>query len=188
MIAYEFEPEKAMELAAHFLRLAGGRMRLNKLSQLLYLAERTSLLEEGYPICGDQFWCDKDIGPTLRRIRGWIAGETPSIEWNRHFARLDRDVELRSDPGARRLCQADREIAENLWRRHACDECGDLLALTRSLPEGRNSRPGREMPVERLLRLVGKSEAEIAGYAADAEEDRAIRREMAEPAPEPIHV
>lgn len=50
-----FDEHKATQAAAYLLRRGGGRMRYMKLIKLLYLADRTALIETGSPITGDRF-------------------------------------------------------------------------------------------------------------------------------------
>jgi hypothetical protein len=62
-----FNERKATQAAAHFLKLAGGKMDYRKLMLLLYLADRKALLTWGRPITTDQYVLT-DQGIVLSRL------------------------------------------------------------------------------------------------------------------------
>lgn len=53
-LRFVYNEEKAAQAAAFLLREAGGSMDYRELLNLLYLADRQSLIETGAPITGDE--------------------------------------------------------------------------------------------------------------------------------------
>ena len=64
---FVFNDRKTAQAAAWLLDRQEGRMPYLKLIKLLYLADRQSLIESGYPITGDRL-VSMDRGPVLSRV------------------------------------------------------------------------------------------------------------------------
>ncbi len=62
-----FNERKATQAAAHLLKLRGGEMSFMKLINLLYLADRSALLQWVRPITTDSY-VSMDRGPVLSRV------------------------------------------------------------------------------------------------------------------------
>ena len=62
-----FNQRKAAQAAAYLVRLHGGQINLMALLKLLYLADRTALVETGYTITGDHM-VSMPHGPVLSYI------------------------------------------------------------------------------------------------------------------------
>src|SRR5207245_2612690 len=84
-IRFAYDQQKASELAAHFLLVAGGSMPMLKLLKLMYHADRTSLIETGFPVTGDTIVA-MDNGPVLSKTYDHLK-PTGSLEY------------IRSEPG-----------------------------------------------------------------------------------------
>ncbi len=68
-----YDRSKADELAGHLLQHAGGSMPMLKLLKLMYLADRASLIETGFPITGDAIVA-MDKGPVLSTTYDRLKG------------------------------------------------------------------------------------------------------------------
>ena len=89
MIEFVFDERRAAQAAARLLEWHGRPMSVRKLVTLLYLADRRSFVEAGYPITGDRFVNTPD-GPALERIARLLDGEADEQSpWRSQIASAD---------------------------------------------------------------------------------------------------
>jgi len=141
-IRFAYDQQKASELAARFLQLAGGSMPLLKLLKLMYLADRTSLIETGFPITGDTIVA-MDNGPVLSKTYDHLK-PTGSLEYIRSEP---GDVSLQSAP-PNNGCLSDYEIGVvgRIFKEFGHRSGSQLIAeLHRSAPEWKPP-PRKEEP------------------------------------------
>ncbi|HVB99430.1 MAG TPA: Panacea domain-containing protein [Candidatus Dormibacteraeota bacterium] len=161
-----FNEAKATQAAARFLTLRGGRMSYMKLIKLLYLLDREALIRWGRPVTTDAY-VSMDRGPVVSRIYDLITDE-PSPEstsvWQGSISRVDGyEVELRNDPGANELSDAEDELVAEIFGLYGRMSRWDIVRLCHDLPEWENPQ-GSALPIEYrdILRGAGKTESEIA--------------------------
>ena len=116
-----FNSRKAAQMAAVFAKKHGGTINVLKLMKLLYLADRESMKQSGFPISFDHVVA-MEHGPvlsqTLNLINGAVRGSAGALweEWisdrqehgltlNRKFSREDLD----------QLSDADLEVLDATW-------------------------------------------------------------------------
>lgn len=61
---FPYNSELAKAIAAEFIRLEGGRINKMKLIKLMYLLDRTAIVQEGYPVIGGKYVSMK-LGPVV---------------------------------------------------------------------------------------------------------------------------
>ena len=83
-------------------------MEYIKLIKLMYLADRTSILEADYPITGDTFYALKK-GPIVSRVMNFIRGKKRDATWSGHFTTSGHSIELTDDPGNDDLSEKDEK-------------------------------------------------------------------------------
>lgn len=178
---FVFDERTASEAAAYLLSRRGRSMGYLKLLKLLYLADRRSLIETGFPITGDSY-AAMDKGPVLSalldRFRGRVFGAASFrslIQRGNQFG-----VRLLADPPERGAL-SDYEIGvladiDQQYGHMTGEELIDLLH--RDAPEWTPPKPGSSRPIapETILRLGGRSEGEIAAIARDADYFYAVER------------
>ncbi len=174
-IRFKFDEQKAAAAAGHLLELAGGKMPYLSLIKLLYLAERESLRQRGWPIFGDQY-VSMEHGPVVSRVYDLIKAEDlPSDHpWVQHISEPDEKyvVGLKTAPDLGVLSDADVEILVSVFRVHQSLGPWRLRDLTHLLPEWTNpGRTSRPIPVEEVLRVLGKSDEEIDEIRRQAAEN-----------------
>jgi uncharacterized phage-associated protein len=76
---FVFNERKAAQMAAHLLDLSGRSMKYLQLMKLMYLADRTALLEKGRPISGDRYVSMK-FGPVLSEVLDLLRDEPQSSD------------------------------------------------------------------------------------------------------------
>ncbi|MFN0093708.1 MAG: type II toxin-antitoxin system antitoxin SocA domain-containing protein [Dehalococcoidia bacterium] len=173
---FVFDEEKATEAAAYLLELAGGTLDAAMLMNLLYLADRQSLIETGMTITGGQMIVT-DYGAGLVEIVDLIHGTKRAATWNATIATtMDRGVELAS-PRAdyRRLARFDTQTLAELWAKYA-PQCTHLTPDVLNLVEFHDCQ--RESPIvdhRLILRGAGFDEEDIAFVEDRAEGYRSLR-------------
>lgn len=177
-----FSVERTAQAAGILLRLAENqRMPFIGLLKLLYMADRESIQETGFPITGDDPFA-MERGPVLSITYDLIKGSSPNPhvqdlvpiwkQWIRTVA--DHDVELAADPGHRKLSRYERQKLQEVFERYADRDRWTLIQdLHRSLQEWqecyRHDGSAVPIPVEAVLRAVGR-EADIEAILADSQE------------------
>ena len=168
---FVFDERRAAQAAARLLDKHGGTMPWLKLVKLLYLADRASLVEGGYPITGDRFVSLRH-GPALSRVLDLIKDDCPAEDsiWHGCVVRERFDARLASPAESKRLSDVDRDVLDSVFETYGCLKEWDVVARTHALPEWKD--PGDSaIPIEPedILRYSGYSEKAI-GYVADQAE------------------
>src|SRR5438105_1355385 len=112
---FGFDPNKAIQAAAHLLkREPGKRTNYMRLCKLLYLADRRSLEQRRCPMIGDTPWA-MERGPVPGATLDMIKGFDPeSGRWSEFIERIGYDVVLAKDPGNLALSRAELKILDSL--------------------------------------------------------------------------
>lgn len=176
-ITFHFNERKAAAAAALLLELAGGSMEYLKLIKLLYFADREGLDVLQRPLSGDRYVAMKD-GPVLSRvydlIKQTIFGKPGAGPWSEQIERAGRyDVRLKARPDVGALSQAEINILMQVFQRYGSRDKWSVRDEThRRLPEWED--PGassREISIEEILEVLGKTDAEIEAIRRQAAED-----------------
>ncbi len=96
---FPFDRQKAAEAAAEFIRLAGGKINILKLTKLMYLLDRESLEKVGTPVVGGEYFSMKD-GPMTSEVLNSINHERGEGggDWDRLISeRRNHEVRLRTE-------------------------------------------------------------------------------------------
>lgn len=202
-IRFDYDERKAGELAACLLGLAGGSMPLLKLLKLMYLADRASLIETGFPITGDAIVA-MDKGPVLSKTYDRLkpTGSLPFVHSEPGNVTVDAAL-----PVIGRLSEYELDLANRIFMEFG-QMSGDQLIkhLHRAAPEWEppppktgvampaqrlsvySMPPGTEAPVTQMggtsvpidpasiLRAAGKSDEEIEAVAEQAAYFASINR------------
>jgi uncharacterized phage-associated protein len=175
-IRFAFDERKAAEVAAYLLKLHGGEMNYMRLIKLMYVAERVSLTRYGRPIAGDRYVSMKH-GPVLSEVYRLIRQEKPGRWWSELIGPLSRyEVRLRTTCDFGSLCDAEIEILDEVSRLYRTMDQFHLRDMTHEEFEEWED-PGdtsREIPVEKLLRVLKKGEMDIRKIGQAAREKEAL--------------
>jgi uncharacterized phage-associated protein len=167
-IRFRFNERKAAAAASLLLELAGGTMEYLRLIKLLYYADRESLDTLGRPISGDRYY-SLPHGPVLSRVydlvKAIVFGPTGTDvgPWGDHIEGAGRyGLHLKKQPDMGALSEAEVNILTQVFRQYRERDKWDLRDGTHALPEWND--PGgsaREIRVEMILEVLGKSDSEI---------------------------
>lgn len=179
-ISLRFNPEKAVEATAEFLKLRGENpMKYLGLIKLLYTADRIAFQRLEESITGDSYVAMK-YGPVLSNVYDLIKGtgsETDKSIWNEHISTLHKchEVYLKSDPGVDNLCRAELRIIHEVYESVGHLDHFELAEKThQDFPEWRNPLPAANVlpiHIEEILKNVGKSDEEIEEIEQEVENE-----------------
>lgn len=139
-----FQSEKAAQIAAKFLELAGGRMDKLKLIKLLYLFERESFRKRGRPTLYDEYYSLKD-GPICSSALNGLNSALDGA-WGKNVVKNGRkDIFRASDARDDRISRSDMDIIEDLWARFHGMTASQLRNWTHlNCPEYSEVKSGRK--------------------------------------------
>ena len=168
-----FNERKATQAAARLLKLRGGEMSYMKLIKLLYLADRSALLQWGRPITTDSY-VSLDRGPVLSRVLDLATDEElpgHTSVWAGHITEpAHYSVRLQRDPGEDELSEAELQLLDQVFQQHGRKSRWELVDLLHKLPEWKNPQGGA-IPIQYrdILKVAGKTEIEIAAVEDELE-------------------
>ena len=155
------------------------------LIKLLYLSERLSYQEYGYPISGDHL-VSMDHGPVLSRTYDHIKGARKSTPrgWDTWIAdQADYMVSL-TESGRQadfdELSESDVEVLDSVWQEYGHLGRWDLVNLTHTLPEWEDPN-GTSIPIppQKLLASLGYSPEAIEHMLQQLKHQRAFDSQFA---------
>lgn len=160
-----FNERKALQAAAVILRLAGGRLNYMKLLKLLYLADRTALIERGWPVTTDRP-VSMRYGPVLSNIYSLIRDQAmpgSTSEFARYIVQdQPYEVALKDDPGDDELSRYETNLLEQIWESFGAKTPWELVDYTHGLPEWSDPDDSSiEIWPEDILRAANLPEEEI---------------------------
>jgi uncharacterized phage-associated protein len=176
VMGLRFDEEKATQVAGCFLALRGGRMHYLKLIKLLYLLDRTSLIERGIPITTDRY-VSMDHGPVVSNIYNLMIEDDPRMKpiWGKYISPPlgDYEIELlvKDDLKPSRLSRTERRLIQRVFEEYGQRNRWDLRDyVLHRLPEWKNPH-GSSIPI---------TIADIlhAGGETDETEVRAVENEL----------
>ncbi|GAV20831.1 hypothetical protein MMIC_P1806 [Mariprofundus micogutta] len=178
-----FSEHKVSQMAGYFLSLCeGNSMPHLKLMKLLYLADRKSLDEYGFPISGDSVVA-MPHGPVLSMTLDFINGAAKSSSggWESWISdRSNHRVSLRSSSHTRgdfdELSDIDIDILDEIWIQFKDMGRWDIRDYTHdNCPEWEDPK-GSSMPIpfRKIFEALGKSRQEAVALEARIEDEVAI--------------
>ena len=182
MMRFFFDEQRAAQAAARLLSRHGGPMHCAMLVQLLYLADRQTLIETSSPVTGDCFIATRH-GPALGRILDRLTWGCPDgdAEWSTRVSPpRDHAVALVGPVDRDALGDIDVNTLDALHTRFGQQDPWQLAEYTRTLPEWTDPGDGavRIDPGD-ILRTAGLSDASIRELAEEAEAVYLFRASLA---------
>lgn len=175
-IQFPFNERKALAAATHLLARADGRMAYMRLIKLLYLADRASLLEYGQPITGDRYVAMK-LGPVLSTVYDRIKGG----EWGGLIRKIRYDVRLVGSEWTDPLSESEIGLLDEVSGFCETLDHWKISDLSHDLPEWKETPRNRDIPVERILHALDKTENEIVEAAEEALEQAFFEEVFSDP-------
>lgn len=159
-----YNTEKAIQAVGVLLQLEHGKMNYMRLIKFLYMAERESLKETGYPIIGDRVYA-MERGPILSYTLDLIkstgdCGEEDSQRWNRYFRTENYNLIETDDPGSSELCDYEIQKLKEISSRYKNYDEWAMSRLTHRLKEYSKNEPQersrKRIPLDDILEAIGR--------------------------------
>ncbi|WP_350305205.1 Panacea domain-containing protein [Photorhabdus viridis] len=160
-----FCEEKVAQMAAYLLHKRGERMAYLKLMKLLYLADRVSMNNYGYPITGDRM-VSMPKGPVLSQTLNLITGDYASDEfgWGAWIkSEKNYEISLRRKNVTRddfeSLSEAELGVLDVIWRQFGHMSRFDIVEYTHKHCTEWQDPDGSSYPISpsSVFIAVGKS-------------------------------
>lgn len=175
------DERKAAHVATAFVLKEPGRtMDKLKLTKLIYLAERESLKQRGFPMIYD-IPCSMPHGPVMSTTLNHTNYDPRSEEWAACLKKPKGNTIRLLDgvgiDGLRRLSQHDTEIIDSVWNSFGHYSAIALRSFTHGLAEYNDpGNSSRQMEYTDILLAVGYSEDVANDLADDIEFFRKVDR------------
>ena len=157
---FVFDEPKAAEAAARLVQLGGGRMSVLKLIKLLYLADRRSLVETGFPITQDQM-VSMPHGPVLSTVYNRIRDDRAirSATFDRYIKNVgNHTLELvEAPPEIGRLSRYQMALLGETFRMYGGWPESRLRKYTHDLPEWHDPA-GSMIPIQHIEIFRGEGQ------------------------------
>lgn len=160
-----YDIEKTAHMAMEFLRLAGGRLDVLSLIKFMYLADRTSLARNGYPISYDEYY-SLPYGPVLSQVYDNIKGNVKSEDhlWNTLITKEeDNTLVLKQEEEPLSLSMAELEVIRDVYNDHKAYIGAKFIEhVHRICPEWEDPQ-GSSSPIslEKILLALGLEQDDV---------------------------
>jgi hypothetical protein len=177
-IRFRFNERKAAAAAAHLLHLGGGTMPYLELIKLMYFADRESLDLYGQPITGDRY-VNMQHGPVLSSVydlikRTIFGAKPPEGPWGAAISGKGRyELRLKGEPDVTPLSAAELALLEDVFKKRRQRDRWETRDASHALPEWAKPKEvtsAEALPVEQILRVLGKTADEIEAVRVRAAE------------------
>lgn len=167
------------QLAARFLRKAGGSMPYLKLLKLMYYADRQMLITRGTLITFDK-WVAMKLGPVLSMTYDLICHSDDDNEWTKHIVTQGYNVVLVNDPGQDELNRAAQNIIDQVYEAHGHKDEFEIADGTHDLREYDNPElyglKVKDLPYETVLEVEGLPFEEIERVISNIDAENSVDR------------
>ena len=178
------EIEIAGQMAAWFLHKQEDPMPYLKLMKLLYIAERTSVQKNGYPVIGDRL-VSMDHGPVLGNTYDHMKGMdfvSADNGWNKWVSPVqDHKVSLARECSSEDLdflSEATLEILAEVWKNFGHMDQREIRNCTHNFPEWKDPRGSSQViAYKKLLETLGYG-GKSAEIAEELEAQQQVRKAL----------
>lgn len=175
-MSFLFEPLRATQAAALVVESEGGRMLLEKLLFVMYMANRQSLIQTGSPLFGGEV-AHTCLTPIPLTLRDHINKASPQDAWNQTFGSIltpnGPELVLLTRPGDGELSDFDCDLLRHLQEAYRNYEFRSLMQIEAiTLPEWVGVSEETPFAYEDILRAEDFSAGDIRAYQ---ERNAAIR-------------
>jgi len=170
-VNFPVNEKKATDAVARLIQKSGADVDYLRISKLIYLADRKSLVKRGVPIVGGRYYSMKK-GPTIGEVMDFVNRRN-APRWKEFIsARKGHKLNLIGHSNFDSLSAPELEILDEVVTEHFSQSTDDLVDWChKNCPEYEEVFWGRRpINVEKILDSEGKSEAQIKKIADRAKE------------------
>jgi len=172
---------KSTQAVARLINQSGGPIDYLRLSKLVYLAERQSIISRGVPIVGGHYFSMKK-GPTIGEIMDYVHNQK-APQWKETISpRHGNEVRLESAGlSFSALSQSEIEILDSTVAAHVGRTTDELVEWCHlNCPEYEEVKSGRRpIQAEKILIVAAKSQKCVQHFVANAKESEELEALLA---------
>jgi hypothetical protein len=169
---FKNKAKKLTQATARLIERSGGPVDYLRLSKLIYLADRESILKRGIPIVGGNYFSMRK-GPIISEFMNAV-GRRDAPGWAETIsARYGNEIRLEGVPSYSALSESELSILDLTVAQHAQQTTDELVAWCHdNCPEYEEVNPAERKPikVESILKSCHKSAKAIQKVLDDARE------------------
>lgn len=164
--------KKSAQAVARLLESSGRPSDYLRISKLIYLADRESIISRGIPIVGGHYFSMRK-GPTISEVMDFV-GEQNAPGWKESISpRYGHELRLIKAPDYGCLSECELEILDKTVEAHSALTTDELVEWChKNCPEYEQVKPSERRPIEieTILEVAHKSPEKIKKLVADAKE------------------
>jgi hypothetical protein len=165
--------KKSTQAVARLIEKSGGPIDYLRISKLIYLADRQSILERGIPIVGGRYFSMRK-GPTISEVMNFVNRRS-APQWKETISpRFGNEVRLISKaPEYGSLSESEFEILDKTVVAHSRRTTDELVDWChKNCPEYEDVPPSQRKPieVESILKGANRSANKIQKVIQEAKE------------------
>ena len=163
--------KKSTQAVARIIETSGGPIDYLRISKLIYLADKESIVKRGVPIVGGSYFSMRK-GPVIGEVMDFVQRRN-APEWKETISpRFGNEVRLQGQPKSDSLSESELEILDSVVKFHLERTTDELVEWChKNCPEYEMVQPTRRKPiaVESILKGVNKSQKQIQKFVQEAE-------------------
>ena len=166
---FPVEGKKATQAVARLITRSGGPIDYLRISKLIYLADRESILKRRVPIVGGHYY-SMARGPTISEVMSFVHTRK-APEWKETISpRFGNEVRLQGTPRFGALSKAELDILDSVVKFHSNRTTDELVQWCHvNCPEYQHVDRGRKpIQVEAILKAAKKTAKQIQKVVQEA--------------------
>jgi uncharacterized phage-associated protein len=173
--------KKATQAVARLIEKSGGPIDYLRVSKLIYLADRASIIKRGVPIVGGQYFSMRQ-GPVISEVMNFVNRQNAPGWKSTISARYGHELRLLCPPSSGALSESELAILDCVVAEHSKRTTEELVQWCHeNCPEyervtGSSRRP---IAVESILKAVGKTQRQIKKLVDEALDVQELDRMLA---------
>lgn len=164
--------KKATQAVARLIEKSGAPIDYLRLSKLVYLADRESILRRGVPIVGGHYFSMRK-GPTIGEVMDFVNRRN-APQWKEMISpRFVNEIRLLGKAEYGALSQSELNILDSVVAQHSQSTTEELVEWChQNCPEYEQVPPGKRKPieVESILKGAKKGKRQIQKILQEAAE------------------
>jgi uncharacterized phage-associated protein len=166
------QAKKATQAVARLIEKSGAPIDYLRLSKLVYLADRQSILDRGLPIVGGHYF-SMSKGPTISEVMDFV-NQRNAPQWKEMISPLyGHEIRIKGKPTYGALSQSELNILDSVVTQHAQSTTEELVDWChQNCPEYEEVPRGKRKPihVESILKGAKKGTKQIQKILQEAAE------------------
>ena len=173
--------KKSAQAVARLIEKSGAPVDYLRLSKLIYLADRKSIIVRGVPIVGGHYFSMRK-GPTISEVMDFVNRQNEP-EWKQMISpRFGNEIRLTAKPVYGALSQSELSILDSVVAEHAQRTTDELVQWFHAHCRESEQVTGnarKPIAVESILKAAKKRASQIQKLVSEAKEIEELDRLLA---------